>query len=71
MKIRESIEEWFYIITIASILFGGIAWLTNIDNKATAASEDLKDLKANIEQNRKQFEEIRTRLTHIEDAVKN
>lgn len=69
MKLKEKIEEIFYFLTILTMLFGGVGWLMNIDNKATAANDDLKEMKSQVVESQKAFEEIRIRLTHIEDAL--
>lgn len=55
-------ETLFYWVSIFAVLAGGMIWLTTIDNKASAAF-------SSVDQNQKQFEEIRTRLTHIEDIL--
>lgn len=63
-------EKIFYWLSIAGILFGGMAWLTTIDNKASASADAVPRIEAKIDRNQKEFEEIRIRLTHIEDAIK-
>lgn len=65
----SNLEGIFYLISIGAIVFGGLIWLTTIDNKATASVQGVNELKTKVDDDRKAFEEIRIRLTHIEDAV--
>jgi len=65
----QSLEGVFYIVSIAAIVLGGILWLVAIDNKATASVQGVQEVQHKLEDDRKAFEEIRIRLTHIEDAV--
>lgn len=65
----SNLEGMFYIVSIGAIVLGGVLWLTTIDNKATASVQGVFELQRKVDDDRKAFEEIRIRLTHIEDAV--
>lgn len=66
---KRGLEQIFYGVSIVVILLGGILWLASMNSLAVANSSDIKDLKSQETDHTKQFEEIRTRLTRIEDAV--
>jgi hypothetical protein len=66
---RESLEQIFYAVSVLAVVFGGIVWLATINDLASANTADIKDLKSLDIDHTRQFEEIRTRLTRIEDAV--
>jgi len=65
----KQLEKIFYGLTILTIVFGGVLWLSSMNSIAISNSEDIKDLKSQELTHSKEFEEIRIRLTHIEDAV--
>ncbi len=65
----KAFENWFYIASIAAVFFGGVFWLTNLSFQGQASADDIKQIKTKAEETSREFEEIRTRLTHIEDAV--
>lgn len=65
----KNYEKFFYFISTAAVIIGGVLWLGHIDWLASANSDDIKSLKGQEVDHVKQFEEIRIRLTHIEDAV--
>ena len=63
-------ENLFYGISILAVLVGGISWLNSMDSKAQANTDQINKMQNQLDLTVKQFEEIRTRLTHIEDMVK-
>ena len=65
------LDKIFYLMCIATTFFGGVVWLANIDNKATASAAQLEKVQSRLERTQVQFEEIRTRLTHIEDMLRD
>lgn len=66
---KKGLEQIFYGVSIVVIMFGGILWLSSMNSLAVSNSLDIKDLKSQETDHSKQFEEIRIRLTRIEDAV--
>lgn len=65
----KGLEKWFYITSIATF-FGIITvCLVTWGNKTEANSTDIMKLTEKQDKDAAQFEEIRVRLTHIEDAV--
>jgi hypothetical protein len=66
---KNTLEELFYAISILAVIVGGILWLAAIDSKATATAKELDSISTTVERSQAQFEEIRIRLTHIEDAL--
>jgi hypothetical protein len=66
---KKDLETVFYAVSLIVFIVGGILWLGSMNSLATTNTSDIKDLKAQESDHTKQFEEIRIRLTHIEDAV--
>lgn len=66
---KKDLEQPFYLISIVSVFLGGIFWLTEINFQAQANTDDIRQIKVKADETARAFEEIRTRLTHIEDAV--
>lgn len=64
-----SAEQLFYWISIASLLAGGILWLTSIDNKASAAQSSVIEANQKLDKVQSQYQEIRERLIRIEDKL--
>lgn len=69
-------EQLFYWVSVLAALVAVVMYLVAIDNKATAAvtssatnEVQLSKVQATIDQDRKEFEEIRLRLAHIDDAL--
>lgn len=65
----KALEKWFYIVTIAGF-FGIIILVVQAWGlQAQANATDITQLKQKVDRDQAQFEEIRLRLAHIEDAV--
>lgn len=69
-------EQLFYWVSVLAVLVAVVVYLVTIDNKATAAvtssatnEAQLSKVQATIDQDRKEFEEIRLHLAHIDDAL--
>lgn len=67
---KDSAERWFYWMSTLGVLLGGIFWLSNLNYQSQANTDDVKNLKMKAEMTGSQFEEIRIRLTHIEDSLR-
>ena len=65
----KAYENWFYITSILAVFFGGVFWLTSLSNQGQASADDIKQIKIKADETTREFEEIRIRLAHIEDAV--
>lgn len=68
-EMKDRAEQLFYLVSCFSILVGGILWLTTMDFQAKANSQDIQVIKGKQDETAREFEEIRVRLAHIEDAV--
>lgn len=68
-ELKEDLEQVFYVISVLVVMIGGIIWLAALNFQTQSNADDLKQMKAKSEEVSKEFEEIRVRLTHIEDAV--
>jgi len=64
------LEQAFYTVSILGAFVGGIYWLADTNELAASTGRDVQILKAKEDEHTKQFEEIRIRLAHIEDALK-
>lgn len=66
---KKDMEQFFYGLSILVIALSGIVWLAGMSSTSSSNAADIHDLKVREAEHSKEFEEIRTRLTHIEDAV--
>ena len=66
---RRYLENLFYLVSLISVGVALVACILGTIGQSAANSRDILELKASEASHSKEFEEIRTRLTHIEDAV--
>lgn len=67
--LRFLAEDTLLPLSLVLALTGAVSYVVNINSIAVTSASDIKDLRFKEEDHAKQFEEIRIRLTHIEDAV--
>ena len=67
--LKQITEDTTVSIGVVVIIVGAMVWLTELHSETSENSSDIKDIKSMQQDTQKQFEEIRVRLTHIEDAV--
>lgn len=68
-QLRDDLEQGFYVVSVLVVMIGGIIWLAALNFQSQSNADDLKQMKVKSEEVSREFEEIRVRLTHIEDAI--
>lgn len=68
-QVKREFEGYFYLISIVVVICAGTLWLAQINSLATTSAQDIKDLKSQTLQRNNEAEELRTRLTHMEDDL--
>lgn len=69
--IRAISEDTRITVGVMALVIGAATWLTTLHFDTVSNAKEITTLSDKEQTHAKEFEEIRTRLTHIEDMLKD
>lgn len=61
----------FYVMGAIPLVFGGVLWLASVESKATAAREEIKSARDDLEKIKGMVIDVRESVIRIEEDLKH